>query len=220
MSCMLRTSACPRIGYRTQIIPTPNGVFSVIFLVLLLLRACERLAADRPRNAIQVTRLPATVADSSPSAKSTGRRKFPEPASPSRTAAGNRAVARRSRSHRLASPRRKPRNSSARSMKSCSSPATTPACPSQHKVKRKLITRESVESYVEKRMKDDKDAQRLEQSRLVLEKFGLLPPGLRPALRVSSPAGRAGCGLLRSQVEERESARLGAARHSEAGAGT
>ena len=49
--------------------------------------------------------------------------------------------------------------------------------PIQHKVKRNLITRESVEKYVDKRMKDDKDAQRLEQSRLVLEKFGLLPPG-------------------------------------------
>jgi len=49
--------------------------------------------------------------------------------------------------------------------------------PIQHQVKRNLITRESVEKYVDKRMKDDKDAQRLEQSRLVLEKFGLLPPG-------------------------------------------
>jgi len=49
--------------------------------------------------------------------------------------------------------------------------------PITHKVKRNLITRESVERYVDKRMKDDKDAQRLEQSRLVLEKFGLLPPG-------------------------------------------
>src|ERR1022692_4806265 len=49
--------------------------------------------------------------------------------------------------------------------------------PIKRKVKRNLITRESVERYVDKRMKDDKDAQRLEQSRLVLEKFGLLPPG-------------------------------------------
>jgi hypothetical protein len=49
--------------------------------------------------------------------------------------------------------------------------------PIQHKVKRNLITREAMEHYVDKRMKDDKDAQRLEQSRLVLEKFGLLPPG-------------------------------------------
>jgi hypothetical protein len=49
--------------------------------------------------------------------------------------------------------------------------------PIEHKVKRNLITRESVEKYVDKRMKDDKDAKRLEQSRLVLQKFGLLPPG-------------------------------------------
>ena len=49
--------------------------------------------------------------------------------------------------------------------------------PITHKVKRNLITRESVEKYVNKRMKDDKDTQRMEQSRLVLEKFGLIPPG-------------------------------------------
>ena len=49
--------------------------------------------------------------------------------------------------------------------------------PIEHKVKRNLITRESMEKYVDKRMKDDKDAQRLEQSRLVLIKFGLLPSG-------------------------------------------
>ncbi len=49
------------------------------------------------------------------------------------------------------------------------------ALPIEHKVKRNLITRESVERYVDKRMKDDKDTKRLEESRLVLEKFGLLP---------------------------------------------
>ena len=47
--------------------------------------------------------------------------------------------------------------------------------PIKHKVKRKLITRGQVEKYVEKRMKDDKDAQRLERSQLVLKKFGLIP---------------------------------------------
>jgi hypothetical protein len=47
----------------------------------------------------------------------------------------------------------------------------------EHQVKRHLITREEVEKYVDKRMKDDKDEKRLEQSRLVLQKFGLLPPG-------------------------------------------
>jgi hypothetical protein len=47
--------------------------------------------------------------------------------------------------------------------------------PIEHKVKRNLITREHVEQYVDKRMKDDKDAKRLEQAQLVLQKFGLLP---------------------------------------------
>jgi hypothetical protein len=47
--------------------------------------------------------------------------------------------------------------------------------PIKHKVKRKLITRAKVESYVEKRMKDDKDTQRLERSQLVLKKFGMIP---------------------------------------------
>ena len=48
--------------------------------------------------------------------------------------------------------------------------------PIKHQVKRRLITREEVEKYVDKQMKDDKDKKRLEQSKLVLEKFGLLPP--------------------------------------------
>ena len=48
--------------------------------------------------------------------------------------------------------------------------------PIKHKVKRKLITRDKVESYVEDRMKSDKDAQRLERSQLVLKKFGMIPP--------------------------------------------
>ena len=46
--------------------------------------------------------------------------------------------------------------------------------PIKHKVKRKLITRDKVERYVEKRMKDDKDTQRLERSQLVLKKFGMI----------------------------------------------
>jgi len=47
--------------------------------------------------------------------------------------------------------------------------------PIKHKVKRKLITRNQVERYVEKRMKGDKDAQRMERSQLVLKKFGMIP---------------------------------------------
>jgi hypothetical protein len=49
--------------------------------------------------------------------------------------------------------------------------------PIEHQVKRNLITREQVEKYVNKRMKDDKDAKRLEEAQLVLTKFGLLPKG-------------------------------------------
>ncbi len=48
--------------------------------------------------------------------------------------------------------------------------------PIKHSVKRKLITRQAVAKYVEARMKDDKDTQRLERSEAVLIKFGLLPP--------------------------------------------
>jgi hypothetical protein len=47
--------------------------------------------------------------------------------------------------------------------------------PIKHKVKRKLITRDQVERYVEKRLESDKDAQRLEREQLVLKKFGLIP---------------------------------------------
>ncbi len=47
--------------------------------------------------------------------------------------------------------------------------------PIKHTVKRKLATRDQVQSYIEKSMKDDKDAKRLERSAEVLKKFGLLP---------------------------------------------
>jgi hypothetical protein len=47
--------------------------------------------------------------------------------------------------------------------------------PINHEVKRKLADRKEVESYLEKGMKDDKDAKRLERSSIVLKKFGLLP---------------------------------------------
>ena len=47
--------------------------------------------------------------------------------------------------------------------------------PINHEVKRKLADRKEVESYLEKGMKDDKDAKRLERSSVVLKKFGLLP---------------------------------------------
>jgi hypothetical protein len=47
--------------------------------------------------------------------------------------------------------------------------------PIKHEIKRKLISRDAVESFVQKSMEDDKDAQRLQRSELVLKKFGLLP---------------------------------------------
>jgi hypothetical protein len=47
--------------------------------------------------------------------------------------------------------------------------------PIRHKVKRRLTKRDEVQSYVEKSMRDDKDAKRLERSSAVLKKFGLLP---------------------------------------------
>ena len=47
--------------------------------------------------------------------------------------------------------------------------------PIKHEVKRKLTKRDEVQSYIQKNMKEDKDAQRLERSEVVLKKFGLLP---------------------------------------------
>ena len=47
--------------------------------------------------------------------------------------------------------------------------------PIDHEVKRRLADRKEVESYLQKGMKDDKDAKRLERSSIVLKKFGLLP---------------------------------------------
>jgi hypothetical protein len=47
--------------------------------------------------------------------------------------------------------------------------------PIKHKVKRRLTKRDEVQSYIEKSIKDDKDAKRLERSSAVLKKFGLLP---------------------------------------------
>jgi hypothetical protein len=47
--------------------------------------------------------------------------------------------------------------------------------PIKHKVKRRLASRDEVQSYLEKNMKHDKDAKRLERSSAVLKKFGLLP---------------------------------------------
>lgn len=47
--------------------------------------------------------------------------------------------------------------------------------PIKQEVKRKLTTRDEVVAYLQKTMAEDKDAQRLRRSELVLKKFGLLP---------------------------------------------
>ena len=47
--------------------------------------------------------------------------------------------------------------------------------PVKHEVKRRLAKRDEVQSYIEKNLKEDKDAKRLERSSAVLKKFGLLP---------------------------------------------
>ena len=44
----------------------------------------------------------------------------------------------------------------------------------RHSVKRRMTNRGEVESYILGKMKDDKDAARLESSEIVLKKFGLL----------------------------------------------
>ncbi len=47
--------------------------------------------------------------------------------------------------------------------------------PVRQQVKRRLISRDELASYLEKHMEEDKDSQRLKRSELVLKKFGLLP---------------------------------------------
>ena len=47
--------------------------------------------------------------------------------------------------------------------------------PIKHEVKRKLVNRDQVESFVMKHTTEDEDAKRLRRSELVLKKFGLLP---------------------------------------------
>src|ERR1700761_207314 len=46
--------------------------------------------------------------------------------------------------------------------------------PIRHEVKRRLTTREAVEKSLVEKMKDDKDAKRMERSEIFLKKFGLL----------------------------------------------
>ena len=47
--------------------------------------------------------------------------------------------------------------------------------PIKREVKRRLTNRDEVVAYLEKSMREDKSAQRVQRSELVLKKFGLLP---------------------------------------------
>src|SRR5881398_1102322 len=47
--------------------------------------------------------------------------------------------------------------------------------PIQHKIKRKLVDRDTVEKDLTERLKNDEDSQRMEHAELVLKKFGFLP---------------------------------------------
>src|SRR6266705_3152762 len=47
--------------------------------------------------------------------------------------------------------------------------------PIQHKIKRKLVNRDTVEKDLTDRLKNDEDSQRMEHAELVLKKFGFLP---------------------------------------------
>lgn len=49
----------------------------------------------------------------------------------------------------------------------------------KHEVKRRLTTRNEVESYITDRLREDKDTQRMERSEIVLKKFGLLDRDFR-----------------------------------------
>jgi hypothetical protein len=49
------------------------------------------------------------------------------------------------------------------------------AFPIKHEVKRHLASRDEVSAYLEKNLREDKDAKRLRRTELVLKKFGLLP---------------------------------------------
>jgi hypothetical protein len=64
--------------------------------------------------------------------------------------------------------------------------------PIKHEVKRRLTNRDEVVAYLEKNMREDKSAQRVQRSELVLKKFGLLPRDFK--------LGSFLVGLLREQI--------------------
>ena len=61
--------------------------------------------------------------------------------------------------------------------------------PIRHQVKPHLTTRAEVDKYLLEKMKDDKDAKRMERSEIVLKKFGLIDARFPPAV-VSREAAR------------------------------
>ena len=76
-----------------------------------------------------------------------------------------------------------------------------------------------MEKYVDKRMKDDKDEKRLEQARLVLQKFGLLPPDYDLHAEFLRLMAEQVAAYYDPKTQEREPAGLAAGRCAEAGAG-
>jgi hypothetical protein len=64
--------------------------------------------------------------------------------------------------------------------------------PIKHEVKRRLTNRDEVVAYLEKNMREDKSAQRVQRSELVLKKFGLLPHDFKLSSFL--------VGLLREQI--------------------
>lgn len=51
--------------------------------------------------------------------------------------------------------------------------------PIKDKIKKRLTTRDAVEKYLDEKLKDDKDARRLQRSEIVLKKFGMLDEDFR-----------------------------------------
>ncbi len=80
--------------------------------------------------------------------------------------------------------------------------------PVKKEVKRRLTSRDEVVAYLEKNMAEDKDAQRLRRSELVLKKFGLLPRDFESANVSGGPTARASGRLLRCENQDCEPAGL------------
>ena len=77
--------------------------------------------------------------------------------------------------------------------------------PIKHEVKRKLADRKEVEEYLEKGMKDDEDAKRLERSSEVLEEVWVDSTGFSVGNVSGSDAEGTGGGILRSEKDGRTS---------------